>query len=160
MAINFNKFTIKSQEAMQEAGEIAANYSNQQIEPAHLLAALIQNNESIAVSLILKIGANADMLRIKAAGLIEQLPKVSSATSGNQYLSNDMQKVLDEAVKVSAQLRDDYVSIEHLLIAVAEDKGPAGMLLSSQGINRESILTSLKDVRGSQRVTNQAPEET
>jgi len=160
MAINFNKFTIKSQEAMQEAGEIASNYSNQQIEPAHLLAALIQNNDSIAVSLILKIGANADMLRIKAAGLIEQLPKVSSATSGNQFLSNDMQRVLDEAVKVSAQLRDEYVSIEHLLIAVSEDKGPAGKLLQSQGINRESILTSLKDVRGSQRVTNQAPEET
>lgn len=160
MAINFNKFTIKSQEAMQEAGEIAANYSNQQIEPAHLLAALIQNNESIAVSLVLKIGANADMLRVKTAGLIEQLPKVSSAASGNQYLSNDMQKVLDEAVKVSAQLRDEYVSIEHLLIAVAEDKSPAGKLLSSLGINRESILTSLKDVRGSQRVTNQTPEET
>mgnify|MGYP001380048401 FL=1 len=160
MAINYNKFTIKAQEAMQEASEIAANYSNQQIEPEHLLAALIQNNESIAVSLINKIASNTDTIRIKVSGLIDKLPKVSNTTTSNQFLSSNLQKVLDDAVKASAQLHDEYVSIEHLLMALADDKSQAGKLLNSQGITRESILTALKDVRGSQRVTSQAPEET
>lgn len=160
MAINYNKFTIKAQEAMQEASEIAANYSNQQIEPEHLLAALIQNNESIAVSLINKIASNTDTIRIKVSGLIDKLPKVSNTTTSNQFLSSNLQKVLDDAVKAAAQMHDEYISIEHLLMALADDKSAAGKLLNSQGITRESILTALKDVRGSQRVTSQAPEET
>jgi len=160
MAINFNKFTIKAQEAMQEAAEIAVNYSNQQIEPEHLLAAIIQNDESIAVSLIKKIGPNIDTLKIKVSGLIDKLPKVSNTTSSNQFLSNSLQKDLDDAVTAAGQLRDDYVSVEHLLLALADDKGAAGKLLESQGVTSESILTALKDVRGNQRVSSQAPEET
>lgn len=160
MAINFNKFTIKAQEAMQEAAEIAANYSNQQIEPQHLLAAVIQNDESIAVSLIKKIGPNIDTIRIKVSGLIDKLPKVSNTTSSNQFLSNALQKDLDDAVKFAGQLRDDYISIEHLLLALADDKGETGKLLNVQGITGESILSALKDVRGNQRVSSQAPEET
>ncbi len=160
MAINYNKFTIKAQEALQEASEIAVNYSNQQIEPEHLLAAMIQNNESIAVSLINKIGGNADSIKIQVSSLIDKLPKVSNTTASNQFLSNNLQKDLDDAVKIAGQLRDEYISIEHLLIAVADDKTPAGKLLNSRGVNHESILTALKDVRGNQRVTSQAPEET
>ncbi len=160
MTINFNKFTIKAQEAMQEAGHIAANYSNQQIEPQHLLAALIQSDESIAVSLIRKIGSNINTLRIKVSALIDKLPKVSYSTSSNQFLSNNLQKDLDEAVLIAGELRDEYISIEHLLIAIADDKFETGKLLKEQGINKESIYTALKDVRGTQRVTSQAPEET
>lgn len=160
MAINFNKFTIKAQEAIQSAGEIASSYSNQQIEPEHLLAALIQNPESIAVSLISKIGVNADLLRVKISGLIEKLPKVSSATSSNQFMSNNLQKVLDNSVKIAGEMRDDYISIEHILIAIAEYNGPAGNLLSSQGVNKENILNALKDVRGNQSANTQNPEET
>lgn len=160
MALNFNKFTIKAQEAMQNAAEIAANYSNQQVEPEHLLAALIQNNESIASSLIQRIGANTDTLKIKVSGLIEKLPKVSGTTSSNQFLSNDLQKDLDNAVKAASAMHDEYISIEHLMIAITEDKGSAGKLLISLGINRDSILAALKDIRGNQRVTSQAPEET
>lgn len=160
MAINFNKFTIKAQEAMQAAGEIAANYSNQQIEPEHLLAALIQNEDGIAVSLLKKIGANVDTLKIKVSGLIEQLPKISSATTANQFLSSSLQKVLDESFKAAGQLRDEYVSIEHLLLALSENDGATGKLLKEQDISKDSILTALKDVRGSQRVTSQDPEQT
>lgn len=160
MAINYNKFTIKAQEAMQEASEIAANYSNQQIEPEHLLASLIQNNESIAVSLINKIASNTDTIRIKVSGLIDKLPKVSNTTASNQFLSQNLQKVLDDAVKTAGQLHDEYISIEHMLMALADDRSETGRLLNSQGITRESVLTALKDVRGSQRVTSQAPEET
>jgi ATP-dependent Clp protease ATP-binding subunit ClpB len=160
MAVNFNKFTIKAQEAMQAASEIAASYSNQQIEPEHLLAALIQNDESIAVSLIKKIGANIDFLRVKALALIEKLPKISNTSTSNQFLSSNLQKLLDECTKAASQMHDEYVSIEHILIALAEDKGIAGKLLREQGITKENVLTALKDVRGSQRVTSQDPEET
>lgn len=160
MAINFNKFTIKAQEAIQSAGEIASSYSNQQIEPEHLLAALIQNPESIAVSLISKIGVNADLLRVKIAGLIEKLPKVSSATSSNQFMSNNLQRVLDDSVKIAGDMRDEYISVEHILMALSENSGPAGSLLISQGVNRENILNALKDVRGNQSANTQNPEET
>lgn len=160
MAINYNKFTIKAQEAMREASEIANSYSNQQIEPEHLLAALIQNNESIAVSLLNKIGANIDTLRIKVSVMIDKLPKVSNTTASNQFLSSNLQKDIDNAVKIAVELHDEYISIEHLLIALANDKSETGKLLNSQGISNESILSALKDVRGNQRVTTQAPEET
>ncbi len=160
MAINFNRFTIKAQEALQAAGEIAANYSNQQLEPAHLFAALIQNKESIAVSLISKIGADLDALKIKTSALIDKLPKVSTATASNQFLSANLQQVLDNAFKIAGQLKDEYVSVEHLLISLTEDKDSTGKLLNAQGLNKENILKALMDVRGNQRVTNQDPEET
>lgn len=160
MAVNFNKFTIKAQEAMQSASEIAANYSNQQIEPEHVLAALIQKDEGIAVSLIKKIGASIEILRIKAAGIIEKLPKVSSATTANQYLSNSLQKILDESSKTAAQMNDEYVSVEHILASLADDTGETGRLLKEQGITKKAVLTAIKDIRGNQRVTSQAPEET
>jgi ATP-dependent Clp protease ATP-binding subunit ClpB len=160
MPVNFNKFTIKAQEAMQTASEIAASYSNQQVEPEHLLAALIQNNEAIAVSLIRKIGIDIDLLKIKVSGFIEKLPKVSNASVSNQFLSANLQKVLDECFKIAAQMKDEYVSAEHILIAIADDRNDLGKYLREQGINREAILTALKDIRGSQRVTSQEPEDT
>ena len=160
MAINFNRFTIKAQEAMQAASEIAASYSNQQIEPEHLLAFLLQNNEGLAVSLITKIGVDVGFLKVKISSIIDKLPKVSSAATSNQFLSNNLQKLLDDCFKIASQLKDEYVSIEHLLIALAEDKGAAGKLLKEQGISKDNILTALKDIRGSQRVTSQDPEET
>ncbi len=160
MAVNFNKFTIKSQEAMQAASEIAASYSNQQIEPEHLLAALIQNNESIAVSLIRKIGVDTDMLKVKVSGFIEKLPKVSNASVSNQFLSSNLQVVLDDCVKIAEQMKDEFVSVEHILMAIAEYKNDLGKYLHDLGINRETVLTALKDIRGTQRVTSQEPEDT
>lgn len=160
MALNLNKFTIKAQEAIQEAAEIAANFFNQQVEPLHLLAAIIQNSESLATSIVQRIGVNTDILKIKVSGLIEKFPKVSGTTSANQFLSNEMQKDLDNAVKETAAMHDEYTSIEHILIAISEDKGVAAKLLNSMNINRNSILNALKDIRGNQRVTSQSPEET
>lgn len=160
MALNFNNFTIKAQEALQAAGEIAVSYSNQQIEAEHVFAALIQNDDSVVVSIIKRIGIDTGLIRIKVSGFIEKLPKVTSATSANSYLSNSLQKIFDEAVKTAGQLKDEYVSVEHIFIAIAESSSEIGKFLRSQGINKESILTSLKDIRGSQRITNQAPEDT
>ncbi len=160
MAVNFNRFTIKVQEAFQAASEIAAGYSNQQIEPEHLLTALLQNNNSLAVSLITKIGVDADFLRVKTSSLIDKLPKVSSASTSNQFLSGNLQKLLDECFKIANSLKDEYISLEHMLIALTEDKGNAGKLLEEQGITKDNVLIALKDIRGSQRVTSQSPEET
>jgi ATP-dependent Clp protease ATP-binding subunit ClpB len=160
MALNFNKFTIKAQEAIQAAGEIAASYSNQQIEPEHVFAALIQNDESVVVSIIKRIGVDIGFLRIKASGFIERLPKVSSATSSNLYMSIGLQRVFDESIKVSGELKDDYISVEHIFIAIAESKSEIGKFLSEQGIDKKAIFTALKDIRGNQRVTTQAPEDT
>lgn len=160
MAINLNKFTIKAQEVLQAMGEIASSYGNQQIEPEHLLAALIQNNESIAISLIKKIGVDTDFLKIKTAGLIEKLPKVSSSTASNQYLSKDLSRILDESVKIASQLKDDFVSIEHILLALCQSDTNTGKFLKEQGVDQNAILEALKEIRGSQRITSQDPEDT
>lgn len=160
MPINFNKFTIKAQEAVQTASEIASSYGNQQVEPEHLFAGLIQDKDNLAVALISKIGIDADALRIKISALIDNLPKVSSATTANQYISQNLSRVLDESDRAATQLKDEYVSVEHLLIALSQSDGELGKLLRSQGINKDEILAALKDIRGSQRVTGQNPEET
>jgi len=160
MAINFNKFTIKAQEAMQAAAEIATSYGNQQIEPDHLIAAIIQDNESVAVSLIQKIGIDPNFLRIKVSGLIDKLPKISAGASANQYMSQNLAGVLEDGFKTASQLKDEYVSIEHILMALADSSSDAGKLLNEQGITKDEILRALKDVRGTQRVTGQDPEDT
>jgi len=160
MAINFNKFTLKAQEAMQAASEIAVSYSNQQIDNPHLLAAIIQDPDSLASSLIKKITGSTDIIRVKVLSLIEKLPKVSGTTSANIYLSNGLQKVFDEAQKEASRLKDEFLSIEHILLALSEESGETGRLLKSQGVTKDNILSALKDIRGSQRVTSQDPEET
>ena len=111
MAINFNKFTLKAQEAVQAAGEIAASYSNQQIDNPHLLAAIVQDADSLASSIIKKISGSTDIIRVKVNSLIEKLPKVSGATTSNIYLSNNLQQVFDNAFKEAGRLKDDFVSI-------------------------------------------------
>jgi ATP-dependent Clp protease ATP-binding subunit ClpB len=160
VAINFNKFTLKAQEALQQASEIASSYGNQQIEPVHLFAALIQSNEGVASLLIKKIGVDTDYLKIKTGGLIDKLPKVSAAGGSNQFMSQDLSRILDESFKTAGQLRDEYAGVEHLLIAITESGGELGKFLKDNGITKDEILNALKDIRGNQRVTGQSPEDT
>ncbi|CAN5654456.1 Clp protease N-terminal domain-containing protein [soil metagenome] len=161
MALNFNKLTTKSQEALQAAGEIASSYSNQEIEPEHLFAALIQSKENIVVSLLQKLGVNKDYIQIKVGELLEKLPKVSGASSSQAQISRTLSDVLDIAFKEAENLKDEFVSTEHILLALADKKDTAiGQLLSSNGVKKNDILKALKDVRGSQRVTGQNPEDT
>jgi len=159
--VNLQKFTIKSQQALQNAQEIGASYSNQAIEPDHLLAALVQDSEGVVVPILQKLGANLNYLKIKINEAIEKLPKVSGAGLGNQYLSQSLAGLLDIALKEATQLRDEYVSTEHLLLALVEDpaKSSAFKLLADQGVTKENIYKVLKDIRGTQRVTDQTPEE-
>jgi len=157
--MDLNKFTIKSQKALETAQEIAQNYGNQSIEPIHLLAALVQS-ESLVISIIKKLGADLGSIQIKINDYIERLPKVTGAGIGNLYLSRDMGNILGEAFKEANNLKDEYISVEHVFLAMCNDTfSSAGELLKSQGIKRDDILKVLKDLRGTQRVVDQNPEE-
>jgi ATP-dependent Clp protease ATP-binding subunit ClpB len=158
--MNLNKFTIKSQEALQNAQEVAASYGNQVMEPEHLLAALIQDSGGTVVPVLQKVGANLSSIKIKTGELLNALPKVSGAALGNQGISQALGRVLDRALKHAQDLKDDYVSTEHLLLAmVDEPETGAGRMLRDQGATLESVLQVLKEIRGNQRVTDQSPED-
>ena len=160
MNFNLNKLTVKAQEVVQNAIEIAQNYNNQILEPEHLIAALIQESGNIADTILRKAGGNVDAIKIKANGLLESLPKVTGAGVGNQQMSQNLAKLFDFAADKAKNLKDEYVSTEHLLLAISQDKGKVGQLLRDNGISHDLILTALKDVRGNQRVTSQNPEDT
>ncbi len=157
--MNFNKFTIKSQEAVQNAQEIASSYSNQSIEPEHLLAAMIQDSDGIVVPILQKVGANVNYLKIKINEAVEKLPKVQGAGLGNQHLSPVLGQVFELAQQEAQQLKDEYISTEHLLLGSLGAKSSASKLLTDQGVTKDAIFKALKDVRGSQRVTDQSPED-
>ncbi len=157
--MNFQKLTLKAQEAMQQAQELASANSNQAIETLHVLRALLEDKAGIIPPMMLKLGVNLDFLLDKVQEEIDRIPKVTGAGLGNQYLANDLAQVLELALKEAQNLKDEYVSTEHLLIALAEHNSAAATLLKDQGVRRESIMQILKDIRGSKRVTDQNPEE-
>lgn len=157
--MNLQKFTLKSQEALQTAQEIAANYNNQSIEPIHLLAALIQDSTGIISPMMLKLGANMNYLKIKINEQLEMLPKIAGSATANHYLSSGISAAMESALKEANAMKDEYVSVEHLLIALAEQKSNASQLLKDQGVIKESILKVLTEFRGNQRVTDQNPED-
>ncbi len=161
--MNFSKFTLKSQEAVQNAQEIASSYNNQAIEPEHLLAALVQDSEGIIVPILQKIGGNLNYLKIKISESIEKLPKVQGAGLGTQHLSATLGQVFEAAQKEAAQLKDEYISTEHLLLGLLDDGirkvSGASRLLLDQGVTKDAVYKALREVRGSQRVTDQNPED-
>ena len=160
MSFNFNKFTVKAQELIQNALEIAQNYSNQILEPEHVLASLIQEKSGFAESIIQKAGGNPNNLKIHISEAIDRLPKVSGAAFTNLQMSNITTRFFDFALEEAGKLKDEYVSTEHLLLSLVKEQGIAGQLLRDNGVTYELILRALKDVRGSQRVTTQNAEDT
>jgi len=158
MAIRWDKFTLKSQEAIQKASSLANENGQPEVLPIHLLMALVEDKEGIIVPLLQKIGVPTEQLVSTARHAIDRLPKVSGAAS-EPGLSASMQKVLNDAAKEAQDFKDEYVSTEHLLLALAQNKkDPAQMLLASLGATRDAILQALTSVRGNQRVTDQNPE--
>ena len=158
MAIRWDKFTIKAQEAIQQATDIASRHGNPELLPEHLLAALAQDKEGIVVSVLSKLGANPAAIESQTLELVERQPKVSG--EGVQpHLSSTLQKLLDQAFKEADKFKDEYVSTEHLLLAMAQERrSDAGKILTSAGATHDAILKALTSVRGSQRVTDQNPE--
>ncbi|MBN1560569.1 ATP-dependent chaperone ClpB [candidate division KSB1 bacterium] len=156
--MSFDKMTIKSQEALQKAQQLASDHGHQQIEPVHLLAGLLESPESIARTIFKKSGVDPEMMKSQAHKMINRLPKISGGV-GQVYLDNKTNALLDQALKEANHLRDEFVSVEHLLLALCEDKSDAGDVLRSNGLSRDVVLKVLKDLRGSQRVTDQSPED-
>ncbi|HUI30793.1 MAG TPA: ATP-dependent chaperone ClpB [Candidatus Acidoferrales bacterium] len=158
--MNPNKLTVKSQEALEAARSIAEENGNQAIEPEHLLMALLRDDEGIPASVLKKAGANVDYLRSKANESIKKFPKISGGGIANQYLSQPLAKTLDAAEKEAAQMRDEFVSTEHILLALISEKGTDSYkILTAQGLNRDLVLKALREIRGTQKVTDQNPEE-
>ena len=157
--VRLDKLTIKAQETVAEAQERAAAHGQQQIEPLHLLAALAAQTEGVVPPLLGKVGVRVDVLLADVHAELEKLPRVSGA--GQQYLSPAANDVLKRAFDEAGQFKDEYVSTEHLLLALAGGgKDAAARLLAKYGAARDALLQGLMAVRGSHRVTSQAPETT
>ena len=156
--IPIDKLTYKAQEALQGAQELARQLSHNQLEPAHLLRSLLAQDEGLIRPLLKKLEADPQKLLQGTDDLLTRLPRVSG--EAQIYLSPGINKALDEALKQARQMKDDYVSTEHLLWTLAADQATdVGRLLKAQGLTPEAILKALADLRGAQRVTDQAPEE-
>jgi len=148
--MRLDKFTEKAQEALQEASELARGLGQQAIEPEHLILALIRQHEGVARTLLERAGVSVQALEPALVSLVERLPGVSG---GQPYLSSALQKALDQAEQEAERLKDEYVSTEHLLLALADSKA-----LKDAGARHDALLRALRQIRGSQRVTDQNPE--
>jgi len=158
--MRFDKFTIKSQELIQGAQAVAGQFGHQQIEPEHLLKVMLEHSEGIARSILQKLGASPEGVLHEVAGLLEKKPKVSGGGMGEVYISPTTKKMLDGAFAEADKMKDEYVSIEHILVAMTDQKETdAARILVSAGVTRETILKVLLDIRGTQRITDPNPEE-
>ena len=157
--MRFDRFTIKSQELIQKAKSLAEQYGNQQIEPEHLLYAMLSEREGTAVGMLRKLGASPESAAAEALRAIERLPKVSGAGAAEAYISGGTKGALDTAFTEAGTMKDEYVSIEHILLALLADKGEAGRILARQGVTRDAVFKVLQDIRGTQRITDPNPEE-
>jgi ATP-dependent Clp protease ATP-binding subunit ClpB len=154
------KFTLKTQEALQEAKAIAERKHHQQIDVEHLLLALVSQKEGIVVPILQKLGANPDSISSQVEGELNRLPQVTGGGMGQVYLSSRLNEVLNQAWKEAERLTDEYLSTEHLLIAIADEKqGTSPQILRRHGVTKDAIFRVLQEIRGSHRVTDQNPEE-
>ena len=158
MPIRWDKFTVKAQEAVQRANELASEHGNPELQPIHLLAALLEDKEGIVPPVLEKIGIGPQAVLSAIYGEIEKLPKVSGQAS-QATLSNEANKLLEQAFKEASNFKDEYVSTEHLLLAITHLKrDDAQQILAQYGATYDAILKALTVVRGSQKVTDQNPE--
>jgi len=157
--MRFDKFTLKVQEALQEAQSLAGSLGHQSIEPEHLLVCFLRQEDGIADAIINKLNASPQKIEKELNSYLKKQPSVGGTGAGQVYLSGRLNKIFDKAMTEAAQLKDEYVSAEHVLVAVAEEKeGQAGKILRQAGITKDSIFNVLKDIRGNQRVTDPNPE--
>ena len=156
--MRLDKFTIKAQEAVMEAQNLADEHGHQEIGAEHLLLALLKQEEGVVTPVLQKIGVNPTAVRSQLETVLNKMPKISGVT-GTQYVSPVLKQVMDKAWDETQRLKDEYVSTEHLLVAISETQGEAGSILRSAGASKDNIYQALQDVRGSARVTDQSPEE-
>ena len=157
--IQLDKFTIKAQEALGESQQIAASYNHQEIKGEHLLLALINQKDGVVPSILQKLEVNTGELKAKLERKLARIPQIYGG-GGQQYIGSELNQVLNAAQEEAQRVKDEYVSTEHLFIALVEAKGTAvSDLLQEAGISKDKIYQVLVDIRGNQRVTDQNPEE-
>ncbi len=158
--MRFDKFTIKSQELIQNAQALASQHHNQQIEPEHLLTAMLAETTGIAGAMLRKLGASPGEIAQEVNAAVARLPGVSGTGTGEVYISPRSKAVLEQAFAEATNMKDEYVSIEHILLAISDEKtGEAANILAGAGVTREAILKALIEIRGKQRITDPNPEE-
>jgi ATP-dependent Clp protease ATP-binding subunit ClpB len=159
--MRLDKLTIKAHEALQSAEGLASKSEHQTLEPLHLLAALLRESEGIVSPLLAKLGADRAAVQAQVLAALDKLPSVSGPKAlGQIYLGPALKKVLDAAEQEAARMKDEFVSTEHLLLALAKDQeSPAGEILKRAGVSESRVLGALRDIRGGQRVTDQTPED-
>jgi ATP-dependent Clp protease ATP-binding subunit ClpB len=161
--MDINRLTEKAQEALRSAQSEAMRQGHQQIDVEHLLVSLLQQEGGLARSVLDKTGVDADLVQKRVEDELARLPKISSSTGavGDVHISSRLNRLLVQAEDVAKQLKDEYISIEHLLLAMVEDgSGAAGRILKESGLTKDRLMQALRQVRGSQRVTSQNPEAT
>lgn len=155
--MNLNKFTLKSQEAIQQAQWIAQNRQHQQIEPNHLLKALLEADENVTPFLLKKLNVNIPLLQKVIEANLQSYPKV---TGGSIMLSRDGQNVLNSAINEANQNKDEYVSVEHLLMAIFKSGGKTAQILKDQGVTAKGLEAAIIELRKGEKVTSASAEET
>ncbi len=158
--MRFDQLTLKAQEIIQNAQQVAERKGHQQIEPEHVLRAILDQREGVIPPVLGKIGVNQEQLVKAVEAALDKMPRVTGGGAGQVYISPRTKAVLDKAFTEAEQMKDEYVGLEHILLGIMEeDGGRAAQLLKSFGISREAILKVLVDVRGGQRITDQNPED-
>jgi ATP-dependent Clp protease ATP-binding subunit ClpB len=160
--MDLNRFTEKVQEALAAAQMRAARGGQQNIDVIHLLVCLLEQEPGLAASVLRKAGIDVNDLKQRAEQELERLPRVSGSSGGPDqvYLSGGLNRLLGQAEDEAKRFKDEYISVEHLLLAMTADGGPVGRLFKEFGITRDRLMTALQEIRGSQRVTSQNPEAT
>jgi len=158
--MDIEKFTLKAQEALQEAKSIAERKHHQQIDVEHVLSALLDQKEGIVIPILQKLGSNPDLIASQLGDELNRVPQVTGRGTGQVYLSSRLNEIFNNAWKEAERLKDEYMSTEHLLIAIADEKqGAAFQILQRNGVTKDAIFRVLQEIRGPHRVTDQNPEE-
>lgn len=157
--MRLDRLTVKMREALQSAQALAAEKGHPELQPVHILAALLQDPEGLAPTVLRQIGVDLTVLERRLDDILSSLPQVSGTAAATTYLSRDAARLLDQAAKEAEALKDEYISVEHFLLALSEmEDSRLGRELGTLGFNRQALMTALRQVRGSQRVTDENPE--
>lgn len=150
--MNLDKLTLKAQEAVKSALDLASEHQHQAVSPGHILLALLSDADNVVNTILNKVGLRLPSLKAELEEQINTLPVVKGASVSGQYLSNDSKEVFDKAQSLADELGDEYISSEHLLTAMLQVKSKSGTLLKDKGVTKEDVLKVLQDVRGSQKI--------
>ena len=158
--MNAEKFTQKSQEALNDAQKIAIEHNHQEVIPLHLLASLVNQHDGLVATLLEKLGIPVSGVSKSILDKLRTLPSVTGSGSGQTYVSRTFSLVLSDAEKIASRMKDDFVSVEHLLLAAIDKDDDCKHIAAAHSFTHDKIMGVLKTVRGNQRVTNQDPEAT